>query len=171
MKGADLADQSTDQLILFLDSDGVLHPDGVGTDLEFCQLDNFEGVMREFPQVRIVVSSTWRLSESVEELRRHFSADIQERIVGVTPRVGNHDSVRGQRQRECEAWIRENSPDVPWLALDDWARYFDEGCENLVLIPHVYDGGAGLEGEYVEGLRMRIGEMLGSMATDPAAHS
>lgn len=126
MKTAHLARQPTDQRILFLDFDGVLHPEGIETDLEFVDLDNFEHVIREFQQVRIVVSPTWRLSESVEELRLHFSADIRERIVDVTPKLADFESVRGQRHRECEAWIRENSPDGHGLALDDGARYFDD---------------------------------------------
>ena len=143
---------ATERLILFLGFDGMLHPEGVGAELEFVYLDNFERVMREYPQVRIVVSSSRRFSESVEELRMHFSTDIRKRIVGVTPRLAESESVRGQRQRECEAWIRE--------------EYFDEGCQSLLLIPNVHDGGAGLEGIYVETLRIRIGEVPGQEAID-----
>ena len=155
--------------ILFLDFDGVLHPEGAGAELEFCHLDNFEQVMREFPQVQIVVSSSWRFSESIEMLLLHFSNDIRERIVGITLRLLEFDSMRGQRQWECEAWVSEHRPQARWLALDDRAQYFDAGCQNLVLIPHVHDGGSGLEGAYVEILRQKIAEMLELVVIDPAA--
>ena len=49
---------------LFLDFDGVLHPqyDGEPTPKEvcFCHLPRFEAVMRRHPGVQIVISSTWR---------------------------------------------------------------------------------------------------------------
>lgn len=155
--------------ILFLDFDGVLHPEGVGSELEFFHLNDFEQVMREFPQVQIVVSSSWRLGESIEDLRSHFSIDIQDRIVGITPRLLEFDSMRGQRQRECEAWVSEHRPQARWLAVDDRAQDFDDGCQNLVLIPHVHDGGAGMEGAYVETLRQKIAEMLELVVIGPAA--
>lgn len=158
-----------DELILFLDFDGVLHPEGVGAELEFCHLDNFEQVMREFSQVQIVVSSSWRLGESIEDLRSHFSIDIQDRIVGITQRLPEFDSMRGPRQRECEAWVSEHRPQARWLALDDRAQYFDARCQHLVLIPHVHDGGAGLEGAHVEILRQKIAELLELVVIDPAA--
>ncbi|WP_205895069.1 HAD domain-containing protein [Metapseudomonas otitidis] len=51
-------------MILFLDFDGVLHPeyDGQATpaDVVFCHLPRFEAVMRDHPEVEIVISSTWR---------------------------------------------------------------------------------------------------------------
>lgn len=114
---------------------------------------------RAFPQVRIVVSSLWGSNESSDELRLHLSADIRERVFDITPRFKNVESVLGQRQRECEVRIRENSPDARWLTLDDPEHYFDEG-EYLTLIPRVDDGGAGLEREHGQTLRKMIGAML-----------
>ncbi len=47
-------------MILFLDFDGVLHPeyDGQATpaDIVFCHLPRFEGVMRDYPKVEIVIN-------------------------------------------------------------------------------------------------------------------
>ncbi len=49
-------------MILFLDFDGVLHPeyDGQATpaDIVFCHLPRFEGVMRDYPKVEIVIRAT-----------------------------------------------------------------------------------------------------------------
>ena len=64
---------------LFLDIDGVLHPEGVGPELELCHLRNMETLLREFPQVLVVVSSAWRLESSFEELRQRFSPDMRPR--------------------------------------------------------------------------------------------
>jgi hypothetical protein len=48
--------------IFFLDFDGVLHPqyehEPVPTELAFCHLARFEAILREFPSVEIVISST-----------------------------------------------------------------------------------------------------------------
>ena len=58
---------------LFLDFDGVLHPqyDGGPTPKEvcFCHLPRFEAVMRQHPGVLIVISSTWRQQFNVEDTR------------------------------------------------------------------------------------------------------
>ena len=147
-------------LVLFLDIDGVLHPEGVGADLEFYHLDNFQTVLRQFPAVRVVVSSTWRLSMSLEVLRHHFAVDIQNRIVGVTPDLRSIHPPPGLRQRECKSWIERNCPGSSWLAIDDRKSYFDDDCPFLFLIPHVYDGGVGLDAEQAELLRQRLAAVL-----------
>lgn len=151
-------------LILFLDIDGVLHPEGVGEDLHFVHLANFEAVLREFPLVHVVVSSAWRLDMSLDDLRQRFSADIRARIVGVTPSLPHLEDQFGQRQRECELWLRETYPAKAgpprWLALDDRESYFDRGCPNLVLLPYVHFGGTGLEGSAIRLLRQRIWQAL-----------
>lgn len=65
-------------MFLFLDFDGVLHPEPLYGDGElFCRLPLLEALLREFPEVSIVVSSTWRDTRTVEELRKLFSADTR----------------------------------------------------------------------------------------------
>lgn len=156
-------------LVLFLDIDGVLHPEGVGADLEFYHLDNFQTVLRQFPAVRVVVSSTWRLSMSLEVLRHHFAVDIQDRIVGVTSDLRSIHPPLGLRQRECESWIERNCPGSSWLAVDDRKSYFDDDCPFLFLIPHVYDGGVGLDAEQAELLRQRLSTVLLREGPKPCA--
>ena len=71
-------------MIIFLDFDGVLHPqyDGqaVPDEVAFCHLPLFETLMREFLMLNIVVRSTWRTQQSLDVLRRRFSGDIAKRI-------------------------------------------------------------------------------------------
>jgi hypothetical protein len=75
-------------MILFLDFDGVLHPQyedqPVPADVAFCHLARFEAVKREYPNVEIVLNSTWQEQFSLDELRAWFSADMAARITGTT---------------------------------------------------------------------------------------
>ncbi|WP_256229758.1 HAD domain-containing protein [Variovorax sp. YR750] len=123
--------------MLFLDVDGVLHP--VGTDYSFgsrffSHLPLLEELLREFPSVDVVISSDWRLAESVEQLQRYFSEDIQHRIIGATPQLDPDAIVDCRRQLEIQAWLEGNGRgDAEWVALDDWPLSFESGFARLVL--------------------------------------
>lgn len=123
--------------LLFLDVDGVLHP--VETDYSFSSrffshLPLLEELLREFPSVDIVISSDWRLAESVEQLQRYFSEDIRHRIIGGTPQLDPDAAAQHRRQLEIQAWLTGNGRgDAEWVALDDWASHFETGFERLVL--------------------------------------
>ena len=123
--------------LLFLDVDGVLHP--VGADYSFSsrffsQLPRLEELLREFESVDVVISSDWRLAESIEQLQRYFSADIRRRIIGATPQIDPNLVVRHQRQLEIQAWLNGNGrSDAEWVALDDWPSSFEAGFARLVL--------------------------------------
>lgn len=138
--------------VLFLDFDGVLHSEPSLPKEAFTQLPLIEAVLRDFPAVDIVISSTWRLdwmgdadAVAVAQLRRHFSPDIAPRVVGVTPFLGRLqenglDALPYTRELECCAWLRSNRPPhTPWLALDDRDEWFLPGCPNLMKV----DGGDG----------------------------
>ena len=133
-------------MTLFLDFDGVLHPDPCAAEAWFCRRDLVQGVLREFPQVDIVLSTTWRLREPLDisggHLKHYFSGDIAERIVGVTPHYKNLDRNQAPdgmdlypREWECLAWLRANRPySHHWLALDDKAYLFRPFNKNLMAI-------------------------------------
>ena len=69
---------------IFLDFDGVLHRGNSGT---LVLLPKLEALLRKHPQIVIVISSTWR-NGGLPYLKRLFSKDIAERVVGVTPEIG-----------------------------------------------------------------------------------
>ncbi|MDP9607237.1 UNVERIFIED_ORG: hypothetical protein J2W38_007058 [Variovorax paradoxus] len=123
--------------MLFLDVDGVLHP--VETDYSFSSrffshLPLLEELLREFPSVDVVISSDWRLAESVEQLQRYFSEDIRHRIIGATPQLDRDAAIRHRRQLEIQAWLEGNGRgDAEWVALDDWPESFGAGFARLVL--------------------------------------
>lgn len=159
------------EAVLFLDFDGVLHPEGCSPSDEFCFCGNFCEILRRVdPQglMPIVISSMWRHDTSVPALRAFFPTDISRRIVGVTPNIPSQPlcgwelsamTQKGRRQREVEAWLAEFAPAARWLAVDDRAMGFDDGCPHLFLVPTGPDSGGltPLEGAK---LQVRLGEFL-----------
>ncbi|MGZ3240372.1 MAG: HAD domain-containing protein [Burkholderiaceae bacterium] len=126
-------------MILFLDFDGVLHPEPCyQVEALLCHLPKFESLLRDFPAVDIVISSTWRDKRTLEELQALFSPDIGKRIVGVTPYWQDHPDLMDvignyQRHIEIEAWRRVSGRIYEeWFALDDRAYLFKPFLQNLV---------------------------------------
>jgi hypothetical protein len=62
-------------LILFLDVDGVLHPEGPSREPKFCRLPLLEEWLRGRPGVEVVISSSWREVHPFEELVSFFAED------------------------------------------------------------------------------------------------
>jgi len=115
-------------MILFLDFDGVLHPMNRATGV-FSLLPHFEQVMRDYPGVDIVVSSTWRETYSIEELRSVFSEDFRSRLVDVTPIVTSAGKPH-VREIEILSWLRETGREYEaWLAVDDSEWLFSPKCK------------------------------------------
>ena len=126
-------------MILFLDFDGVLHPEHMGeptpSDVIFCHLPRFEAVMRDFSAVKIVISSMWRYDFSLDELKARFSPDIAMRIIGTTRLADrtNDTYLPARREKEILAWLVDSGNETsPWLALDDAAWQFDLHLTKLV---------------------------------------
>ena len=120
-------------MILFLDFDGVLHPMNRATGV-FSLLPHFEQVMRDYPGVDIVVSSTWREAYSIEELRSVFSENFRSRLVDVTPIVTSTGKPH-VREIEILSWLRETGREYEaWLALDDSEWLFSPNCKKLILV-------------------------------------
>jgi hypothetical protein len=118
--------------ILFLDFDGVLHPDGVAL---FSKLRLFEEHVLRMPEVEIVISSTWREDHSLDELRSYFSVPLRDRIIGVTPSLEDGYDCGG-RQREIEAFLDSagcSSDNASWVALDDMPLFFASHYPHLIL--------------------------------------
>lgn len=127
-------------LILFLDFDGVLHPDYETYDLPnyqiFCRLPQLERVLRDFPSVDIVISSMWRYQFTLDQLRARFSPDIAFRIIGKLPQSEYFDSsyVRARREKEITSWLIDAERTAEsWVALDDCAWHFHLYRDHLVV--------------------------------------
>lgn len=133
---------SANQLpVLFLDFDGVTHPEPCYQEDVFCRLHLIETVLLELTAVAIVISSSWRDQYPLDELRGFFCEALRPRVVGVTPSIKNPSSdwlpghvPQFERQWEIETWMKANRPwGTPWLAIDDRAHWFMPDCPNLLL--------------------------------------
>lgn len=120
-------------MILFLDFDGVLRSlnSEKGTLTFTPQL---ERVLRGYPDIEVVISSSWREEHDLASLRSLFSPDIGARIIDATP-VFDYLSHHYVRQAEIEAWLRESKREAePWIALDDDDWLFEPAHPNLLLV-------------------------------------
>lgn len=125
-------------MILFLDFDGVLHPEPCFDRTQFfCFLPKLENVLREFSSVKIVISSTWRDNRSLNELRGFFSETIRHRVIGTTPHWRDCrellENFGFQHQAEIEAYLRSSpEPWESWIAIDDKPYLFRPFLPNLI---------------------------------------
>jgi len=125
-------------LILFLDYDGVLHPDPCPEEHRlFENAERLADALKEFPEVGIVLSTSWRNVRSEKELVEPLPAPLRARVLGFTPRFGEFAATACRmpyrRHAECEQWLMiHDMADVPWWALDDRAYWFAPYCENLI---------------------------------------
>lgn len=123
-------------MVLFLDFDGVLHPQEHGGEL-FCRRPLLWDILRARPQVRVVFSTAWREKYALEELVAFATAgggeDLAARFVGVTPihPLDLAEECR-HREKECLAWLAANRHGGPWLAVDDVEQWFS--CPQLYLV-------------------------------------
>lgn len=146
--------------LLFLDFDGVLHPDGIGL---FSNLGLFEQHLLAMPGIEIVISSSWRETQGLDELREYFPLALRDRIIGVTPTLEDGYD-RGGRQREIQAFLDAAGLDyrnATWMALDDTALFFEDYYPHLILTDAgkgFSEGDGGKLREWYGG--MRVGRMV-----------
>lgn len=139
-------------MIVFIDFDGVLHP--VRGQDKFQYLPSLLELLDEFPDIRIVVSSSWRtiMDEAVLEsmFERHAC-----KFIGTTGEMEAPGEVHG-RMLEIQSWIIKHEYTGPWLAVDDAVEEFSSDCPNLF----VCDPNKGLEHEALQRLRKRLNTIL-----------
>lgn len=129
--------------LLALDIDGVLHPAGAPDHALLTRLPLLEAWLRRRPNVQIVITSSWRVSHSLEGLRELFSSDLQCRVIGKTgvywKRVFEETgevplTTRHERDRELRHWLEENRMiGRPWAALEDEAGNYAPTRRNIVV--------------------------------------
>lgn len=86
-------------------------------------------------ELKIVISSTWRLRHALDDLIVLFPMDVAIRIVGATPKLEAYRNQTGSRQREIDAWLAAD-PNGRWLAIDDKRGLFDTDCKSLFHVPY-----------------------------------
>jgi hypothetical protein len=147
-------------VILFLDFDGVLHPDFARGPALFSARPLLWQLLDACPHIEVVFSTSWREIHPVDELIGYVTSGGGERharrFIGTTPRIvterGANIAQCYLREAEINLWLLGNGQkDRPWIALDDFTEYFSPACPNLVAIDHV----TGLKPEHLEGLIAR----------------
>lgn len=103
--------------VLMLDIDGVLHPGQSGTLIYLPLLETW---LRAHPDVDVVISSNWRETHALDELRNFFSIELRERVIGCTPVLPN-----STRLDEILFVVREYGI-TQWAALDDRVQEFPD---------------------------------------------
>lgn len=121
-------------MIIFLDFDGVLHPEPCGDEGEFCRVPLFWQILRTCPNVSVVFSTSWRSLHRPEELLafaiRGGGEDLAHRFIGSTPSIIQEPgaNIAGRvykREVECREWLHNHGGyNQPWLALDDYVVDF-----------------------------------------------
>jgi len=143
-------------VLIFLDVDGVLRRRTAPLyRLERAPREAFEALLRSLPAARVVVASSWREAFSLAEIRSHFSEDVRERIVGVTPIAGNREGA--YREREVRAWLKRHAEEsTAWVALEDDPDLYGAAAP-VVLI----DADRGLDAAACEAARARLTSAAG----------
>lgn len=130
-------------MILFLDFDGVFHPEtALSTRVDFQHLPLLWKILREVPDVRVVFATSWRNSHSFAQLvtlvTHGGGEDLADRFIGINPvvdKVSREHGDLGHRREECLQWIDANrsrfpywQKDIPWIALDDIPHWYGLPC-------------------------------------------
>ena len=118
---------SSDKL-LFLDFDGVLHSVEANKQELFCKAPLLSNFLSANP-CEIVISSSWRLHFSLEELKQRLQLPLANLIVGKT---GPCEMGRRSRFAEIQSYISKNKPQANWRALDDSIKDFPVDCPELI---------------------------------------
>ena len=124
--------------VIFLDFDGVLNSEGsflyehrrrtqwklqgIKGDVSetLCNVctSNFQFILDTYPEVKIVISSTWRVFFSIVQLKEilaSYHVDSS-RVIDVTP---NDTTWGGNRGVEIATWLKEHPEVKHYIVIDD----------------------------------------------------
>jgi len=118
-------------MIIFLDFDGVTHPVSGSQPFQLACLDALAETFNQL-DADIVITSTWRLDRSIDELRTFLGSEIGDRVIGVTPDLDLDPFLKWPRVREVVAWLENNrSENEVWAAIDDEEGNYPAGYSYL----------------------------------------
>ena len=119
-------------MILFLDIDGVLHPSSGSPPFVPDCIAVLESLLSDFPDIDIVITSSWREEKSLAELKALLGTQIGSRVIGVTP-VIDEPFLHHARFHEGQAFLANSEyPDNPWVALDDEVGHYPPDSPVLI---------------------------------------
>lgn len=124
-------------ITVFLDFDGVLHPQGSTTDGLFEKANLLQTCLQQVEHVEVVISSSWAEYYPLEDMRDFFEEqpDLHRLIVGCTLQKSNLQVDFGAmplRESQCRNWLIANQREPHrWLAIEDDPLNF-KARENVV---------------------------------------
>ena len=114
--------------LLFLDFDGVLHPSSPGKEPLFSKASLLSMALYDI-DVPIIISSSWRFTHSMKELKEKLPNEIAKKIMDVTGPavVGKYP-----RYNEILNYLSTQKNVAEWRALDDSYWEFPSPCPQLI---------------------------------------
>jgi HAD domain in Swiss Army Knife RNA repair proteins len=143
-----------DELVLYLDYDGVLHHENVhwhprrGAILKaperyrlFQHATLLEDVLRPFPTVRIVLSTSWVRYYGFSKAANRLTPGLRARVIGATYHSQMPGDSFAELPRGLQVWgdVRRRRP-RDWLALDDNYLGWPATCLDKYIRTHDYEG-------------------------------
>ncbi|MFL9898960.1 HAD domain-containing protein [Paraburkholderia fungorum] len=142
---------ATGGFALYLDFDGVLHPENVhmrpgkGPYIEsplghklFENVGLLEKVLLPYPDLRVVLSTSWvRVYRSVARVARKLPPELRARVVGATFHEDMDAELFKQAPRGMQIWadVLRRKPDN-WLAVDDDYLHWPTWCRDKLVRTH-----------------------------------
>lgn len=143
------------QPVLYLDFDGVLHPEDVwrsptkgiylgpgGTGHElFENVQLLQELLAAYPAVQIVLSTTWVRVLGFSEARKHLGPELACRVVGSTyhSQMDSAAWVDLQRGQQVERDVARRKPSA-WVAIDDTDEGWSPAASSHLVLTNPVEG-------------------------------
>jgi hypothetical protein len=138
--------------IVYLDFDGVLHPNSVWSEYGtgqprlralghklFESLPVFEAAISHYPALKVVLSTSWVQAFGLEKTLEFLPESLQRRVIGATYDPESPDAWRYSRLMRYDVIaldVKRRKPGTRHLAVDDDALGWPQGeLDALVLVP------------------------------------
>jgi hypothetical protein len=157
-----LARMKRSEVVLYVDFDGVLHPDWVYRDRKrgiyldtnkapghrlFEHADSLASVLRPYPDIRIVLSTSWVHILGFSRARDRLPEELARRVIGAT----YHSQAHGQSEAAREAFLRMRRGEqvwadvtrrqpARWFALDDAVEDWPDSIRDHLVACSSSDG-------------------------------
>ena len=97
--------------------------------MEFCPIaiSNMEELIRRTPDLKIVISSSWRAARTVEELKDLFKSKIISNAI-----IDKTESFSNVRGEEIQKWLNEHPEFTNYVIVDDNRNMLESQKDNFV---------------------------------------